>query len=321
MESTLEYQHGPELNKKSKYQTIGTRPIRHDGVDKVTGRAQYGADIKLPGMLFGAVLRSPHGHARILKIDTSKAEQVEGVKAVITAKDLPTLEDKEVSLGEGSINFRYQSNNILAHEKVLYYGHAVASIAATNVNIAKEALKLIEVQYEPLPFVGDVRKAMDPNSPILLEDLRTKEMGKEAGEKETNIANHYQFKGGDIEKGFKEADIVIEREFITSMVHQGYIEPINATGLYNNDGQITIWTSTQSAFDVRDALAEVLMIPVSKIKVVPMEIGGGFGGKIALYLEPLAILLSKKSGYKPVKLTMSRTEVISATGPTSGSYL
>lgn len=320
MESSLEYENGSNLNKEHDYQTIGTRPIRHDGVDKVTGRAAYGADIKLPGMLFGAVLRSPHGHARIVKINTSKAEKLEGVKAVITSKDLPKLDDKVSNLGEVTINFRYQSANILAQDKVLYFGHAVAAVAATSIHIAKEALKLIEVQYEPLPFVGDVRKAMQDDSPILLPDLRTDEMGKK-GEKPTNIAHHYQLKQGDPEKGFAEADIVIEKEFTSSMVHQGYIEPTNATGLYNNDGQLTIWTSTQSMFDVRESVSEVLQIPVSKIKVVPMEIGGGFGGKVAIYLEPLALMLSKKSGHKPVKLTMSRAEVLSATGPGSGSYI
>jgi len=308
------------LDKPNEYKVIGTSPLRHDGTDKVTGRAQYGADIRLPGMLYGAVLRSPHAHARILSIDTSKAEKLAGVHAVITAQDLPDLENKLVELGEGIVNRKYQSNNVLARDKVLYFGHALAAVAAASSNVAKEALELIHVEYEVLSPVLDVRKAMEADAPILLNELRTDEFGKK-GEKETNIAGHYQDKCGDIEKGFKEASVIIEREFNTAMVHQGYIEPQNATAQHNPDGQITIWCSTQGAFGVREQVAEILEIPVSNIRVIPMEIGGGFGGKVGVYLEPLAVLLSRKSGYRPVKLTMSRTEVLTSTGPTSGSYI
>ena len=289
-----------EVTINKKYTTIGTRPIRHDGIDKVTGRAQYGADVNLPGMLFGAVLRSPHSHAKILSIDTSKAESLEGVKAIITAKDMPDLEAKVTDRGESSGDIRYQSNIVLAKEKVLYFGHAIAAVSATSIHIAKEAVKLIDVKYDVLEPVLDVRKAMNESSPKLFEKLRTVEGGKK-GDKPTNIAHHYQLQQGDIEKAFKEAEVIVEREFTTSMVHQGYIEPINATSLYNNDGQVTVWTSTQAAFIVRDQIAELLLIPVSNIKVIPMEIGGGFGGKISVYLEPLGILLSKNCGKRPVK--------------------
>ena len=308
------------MDKPNEYRVIGTSPLRHDGTDKVTGRAQYGADIRLPGMLYGAVLRSPHAHARILSIDTSEAEKFPGVYAVATAKDLPDLESKIVELGEGIVNRRYQSNNILARDKVLYFGHALAAIAATSSHVAKEALELIHVEYEVLPPVMDVRKAMEAYSPILLDELRTEEFGKK-GEKPTNISSHSQDKCGDIEKGFKEATVIVEREFTTSMVHQGYIEPQNGTAQYNPDGQVTVWCSTQGAFGVREQVAEILEIPVSNIRVIPMEIGGGFGGKIGVYLEPLAVLLSRKSGYRPVKLTMDRSEVLTSTGPTSGSYI
>lgn len=308
------------VDKPNEYKVIGTSPLRHDGVDKVTGRATYGADIRLPGMLYGAVLRSPHAHARIVSIDTSKAEKLYGVHAVITAKDLPELESKMVELGESVINRKYQSDNILARDKVLYFGHAVAAVAATSSNVANEALQLIRVKYEVLSPVLDVRKAMESGSPILLDDLRTDEFGKK-GEAHTNIAWHHQYKSGDIEKGFKEAKFIIEREFNTKMVHQGYIEPQNGTAQYNTDGQVTIWCSTQGSFGVREQVAEILEIPISNIRVIPMEIGGGFGGKVGVYLEPLAVLLSRKSGYRPVKLTMSRTEVLTSTGPTSGSYI
>jgi len=308
------------LDKPNKYRVIGTSPLRHDGTDKVTGRAQYGADIRLPGMLYGAVLRSPHAHARIISIDTNKAEKLAGVHAVVTANDLPDLESKIVELGEGIVNRRYQSNNVLARDKVLYFGHAVAAVAATNSHVAKEALELIRIEYEVLPPVMDVREAMGTDSPILLDEVRTEEFGKK-GEKPTNISSHSQDKCGDIEIGFKEAREIVEREFTTTMVHQGYIEPQNATAQYNPDGQITIWCSTQGSFGVREQVAEILEIPVSNIRVIPMEIGGGFGGKIGVYLEPLAVMLSRKSGYRPVKLTMDRSEVLTSTGPTSGSYI
>jgi len=308
------------VDKPNEFKVVGTSPLRHDGVDKVTGRAAYGADIRLPSMLYGAVLRSPHAHAKIISIDTSAAEKLHGVHAVITANELPDLESKVVELGESVTNRRHQSSNVLARDKVLYFGHAVAAVAATNIHVAQEALNLIRVEYEVLPPVLDVHKAMESGSPILLDDLHTDEFGKK-GEAPTNVAWHGHNETGDIEKGFQAAKFIVEREFNTKMVHQGYIEPQNGTAQYNPDGQVTIWCSTQGTFGVREQVAEILEIPLSNIRVVPMEIGGGFGGKNRVYLEPLAVLLSKKSGYRPVKLTMSRADVLAATGPTSGSYI
>ena len=302
-----------------KFKVIGTRPIRHDGVDKVTGRARYGADISLPGMLHGKVLRSPHAHARIKSIDASAALALPGVKAVITSTDFPKLAAGVVPMGELPMNPRYMSMNLMAQDKVLYDGHAMAAVAATSPHIAEEAVKLIKVEYEPLPHVQNVLNAMKDGAPILLTELRTSGT-PEKSDKETNIASQVRFARGDLEAGFKAADVVVEHEFDTSMVHQGYIEPHNAVAQYNPDGHVTIWTSTQGAFTARDQCALALNIPASSIKVVPAEIGGGFGGKIGLYLEPLALLLSKKTG-QPVKLVMSRAEVLRATGPTSGSHI
>jgi xanthine dehydrogenase molybdenum-binding subunit len=299
---------------EKEYQVIGTRPIRHDGVDKVTGRALYGNDIRLPGMLYGAVLRSPHAHARIIRIDTRQAEALFGVSAVITSADLPTARLPEER------HFRNLRANTLAFDKALYHGHAIAAVAASSPHIAQAALALIQVEYELLPPVLDVRQAMLPGAPILLEDLRTNEFGVH-GNHPTNIVSHEQTMYGDIEKGFRQATFIVEHEFITSMVHQGYIEPQNATALWNMGGQITIWCSTQGAFGVRDSVADILGLPVSRIRVIPMEIGGGFGGKNEVYLEPLATLLSRKSGNRPVKMIMGYDEVLCATGPTSGSYM
>jgi len=305
---------------KASYKVIGSRPLRPDGVDKVTGRAIYGADVKLPGMLYGKVLRSPHAHARIVAIDASAALALRGVRAVVTAQDMPAIGDKIADLGESIVNLRYTSNNLLAHDKVLYYGHAVAAVAADNVHIAEEALALIQVEYEVLPHVLDGKAAMAPGAPILHADLRTNELGK-LGDAPTNIAEHFRHQRGNLAQGFAEADVIVERTFHTATVHQGYIEPQNATALWNEDDQVLVWCSTQGAFAVQEQLAELLQVPVSHITVTPTEIGGGFGGKINVYLEPLAALLSRKAGHRPVKMTMTRAEVLAATGPTSGSYI
>jgi xanthine dehydrogenase molybdenum-binding subunit len=301
------------------YKVVGTRPIRHDGVEKVTGRAIYGADVQMAGLLHGKVLRSPHAHARIRSIDVSRALAVPGVKAVVTGVDLPPAEDRVIQLGEGAVNLKYLSNNILAGEKVLYKGHPVAAVAAASPHIAEEALELIRVDYEVLPAVLDVQQAMRDDAPLLHDNLQTKSLGQDT-DKCSNVATYNQFKVGDVDKGFQEADVVIEREFTTATVHQGYIEPHNATAMWNPDGQLTIWESTQGAFTVQRQLAPVLGIPVSQIRVIPAEIGGGFGGKINLYLEPIAALLSQKTGH-PVQVLMNRTEVFESTGPTPGSYI
>ncbi|MBI4498307.1 MAG: xanthine dehydrogenase family protein molybdopterin-binding subunit [Chloroflexi bacterium] len=304
---------------RQQFNVVGTRPIRHDGTDKVTGRALYGGDFRLPGMLYGKILRSPHAHARIRAIDTSAAEALPGVRAVVTAKDMPGADDRITDLGEGAVNLKYLSDNILASAKVLYKGHAVAAVAATDPHTAEEALKLIKVEYEVLPPVTRVRDAMQEGAPILLEGLRTTSMGQK-GTAPTNIATHLHFEKGDTAKGFEQAEVIVEQEFETATVHQGYIEFHNATALWNTDGQLTVWCSTQGAFTVRDQLSQVLQHPVAKIKVVPLEIGGGFGGKIPLYVDPPAALLSRKTG-KPVKIVMNRAEVFEATGPTPGSWM
>jgi CO/xanthine dehydrogenase Mo-binding subunit len=301
------------------YQVIGTRPIRHDGLDKVTGRALYGADVQLAGLIHGRILRSPHAHARIRGIDVSKARALPGVEAVVTSAELPDPGNRIAELGEGAINLRHLSCNVLAREKALYKGHAVVAVAAVNPHVAEEALALIQVDYEPLPPVIEVRAAMKDNAPLLHDDLVTESLGQSTG-KPSNVAKHFRFKLGDIEKGFAAAAVVIEREFHTATVHQGYIEPHNATALFNADGSVTIWCSTQGAFTVRQQVAELLQMPVSRVKVVPMEIGGGFGGKIRVYLEPVAALLSRHTG-RPVKVLMNRAEVFESTGPTPGSYI
>src|ERR1700724_778391 len=197
------------------FKVIGTRPVRPDGVDKVTGRAKYGADYSFPGMLFGKLLRSPHAHALIKSIKYDKALALPGVKAIVTSADLPELPDKMEAAGEAAINLAHLSATILARGKVLYDGHALAAVAATSIHIAEEALRLIEVEYEVLPPVMSVEDAMKPGATILLPTLRNKEEG---ADKPTNVASHLQFKRGDVAAGFKQADFIVEREFKTAMV-------------------------------------------------------------------------------------------------------
>ena len=312
------------------FNVVGTRPIRHDGADKVTGRAQYGADIQLPGLLFGKILRSPHAHARIKSIDASRALALPGVKAVVTSADFSQPGGRLADIGEGAMsNPRFLSNNCLAADKVLYKGHAVAGVAAESSSIAEQALALIDVDYEVLPAVVDVLDAMKDDAPVLHERLANavspavRAGGLRSDDDDnvsTNVANRFVFEVGDLEKGFQEADVVVEREYRTATVHQGYIEPHSATALWSPDGKATIWCSSQGHFNIRDQSANILGIPVSSIKVIPMEIGGGFGGKTLVYLEPVALILSRKTG-KPVKVSMSRAEVFEGTGPTSGTYI
>ena len=305
------------------FKVIGTRPIRHDGVDKVIGAAKFGADTQLSGMLHGKVLRSPYAHANIKGIDTSKAEALPGVTAVITSKDFPIIRNVTIDLAEGGS--RLLAEHIMAADRARYKGHAVAAVSATSPHIAEEALGLIEVNYEVLKPVLSVQEAMKPDAPTLYDDLTTYfkierfARGEDTGEK-GNIASHIQHKLGDIEKGFNEADVIVEREFTTQTVHQGYIEPHASTATWAGDGRLTIWTCTQGAFAIRSSCAAILDIPESRIRVIPTEIGGGFGAKATTYLEPVAAMLSKKSG-RPVKVIMSRKDVFEGTGPASASHM
>src|SRR5215510_16190597 len=295
---------------------IGKRTNRPDGEDKVTGRATFGADFSRPGMLWGKVLRSPHPHARIKSIKFDKALALPGVKAVMSGRDLAEFPwDKPVPLGIQDL--RFISRNVMAREKVLYAGHAVAAVAATSAAIASQALKLIEVDYEVLPWVIDVDEALKPGAPVLHAHMRN--VGAKPGPATTaNIAGTLEHKLGDCDAGFAAAHTIIERSFKTKPVHQGYIEPHACLVSVGQDGQTTIWSSSQGHFMVRDMTAQLTGAKLSDIRAIPAEIGGGFGGKTIVYLEPVALVLSRKSG-RPVKIVMNRQEVFRATGPTSGS--
>ncbi len=329
MTSTADRKGAPSYTSENyssaKYKVVGTRPIRHDGLDKVTGRAKYGADVSMSGLLHGKLLRSPHAHAKILSIDTSEALKLEGVKAVVTSQDLPIVADQLIDLAEVMANPRVMAENILAGAKVLYKGHAIAAVAAMSPHVAEEAVGRIKVEYEVLPPLLDVREAMKDDAPLLHDGLTTRNTAERFGKGtdtgvKSNIASHIQFKRGDVEQGFKDAHVIVEREYNTKGVHQGYLEPQSSTVNWAPDGHITVWTSTQGHFGVRAQTAAVLAVPEHMVKVVPMEIGGGFGGKIPVYLDPVCALLSKKTG-KPVKIVLTRKEVFEGTGPTSGTFM
>ena len=296
------------------YKWVGTRPIRPDGLEKVTGKAQFGADLMLPGMLFGKVVRSPHAHAQIISIDTTAAEAMAGVKAVITGSDFPDLAANGAHPSEIDV-----ANNTIARDKVLYEGHVVAAVAATTREQAEAAAKAVEVTYEILPHVLTVDEAMADDAPVLHEGMITKGVDP-APEEPSNVASKILHERGDLDQGFGEAEVVVEREFTTKPVHQGYIEPHAAVADANSDGRAHIWCSSQGHFQMRASSATVLGVSPGMLKVTAAEIGGGFGGKTVIYLEPLAVRLSQRAG-RPVKLVMDRDEVFRATGPTSGTRI
>ncbi len=309
-------------NSFNRFKWFGSRPIRPDGVPKVTEYcAMYGADLKLPGMLYGKVLRSPHAHARILKIDTSKAAKLPGVKAVITAADLPEQKNEFIGPERVAVNFWHVALAICspARRRCRRSRHCPNAVAAISTSIADEAAALIDVTYEVLPHVVDVDEAMKPDAPLLFEDMIPRGM-TEPNPKPSNISKRVEFAMGDLDKGFAAADVVMEKEFTTAAVHQGYIEPHACVAKMEADGQGEIWSSSQGHFQIRALTAKLLGCKIGDLRVSPAEIGGGFGGKTIAYLEPVAALLSRKSGL-PVRLQMTREDVFKGTGPTSGSSM
>lgn len=298
---------------------VGTRPVRPDGADKVTGKAVYGADFYLPGMLRGAILRSPHAHARILSIDTRKAEALAGVKAVATNADFQKEEMEEIDAGEAAINVDRAAQMCLAGDKVFYEGQPVAAVAATSPEIAAAALDLIDVRYDVLPHVIEIEDALREGAPILHDDLDAP--GPQGAPKTPdNITARLVSSKGNAEAALAGADVVASGRYTTQAVHQGYIEPQACVASVGADGQAQIWCSSQGAFMVRSVAAAITGMNLADLRVVPLEIGGGFGGKTTVYLEPVALVLSRKSG-RPVKMVLSRDEVFRSTGPGPGCII
>ena len=304
---------------KQAFRLIGTRPVRPDGVEKVTGRAIFGPDYKAADMLHGAILRSAHAHARIRSIDTRKAEALPGVKAVITGADFPDIESMVMAMGESASDIVHVSRNCMAHGKVLYDGHALAAVAATSEEIAREALELIEVDYEVLPHVLDIEEALAEDAPLVHDDIFTQGVNPPP-DKPSNAAVRAELGKGDPDKAMADAEVTVSAQYSHGAVHQGYIEPHACVSQWNPDGQVQIWCSSQGHFAVRSLTAKILCISEADIRVIPLEIGGGFGGKTTVYLEPVATVLSRKAG-RPVRLVMSRSDVFRASGPAPGTII
>ena len=286
------------------FSVVGQRLPRVDALSKVTGAAVFSADVSLPGMLHGKVLRSPTAHAFIRRLDVSQARSLKGVWAVITAEDVPGYARK------GVLAFEEMAH--LAKGKVVYAGQPVAAVAAESQALAEQALDLIQVVYDPLPPILDPDISLLPDTPLIHDGLYTNTISKPrpgSDERPSNLAYHFEIIKGDPEAGFAQADMVVENTFRTHMVHQGFIEPFAALASVDAGGRLTVWTQTQGFFMTQQMLAQFLDLPLNDIKVVPVEIGGAFGGKTYQPLSPLCALLARQAG-RPVRMEMSRDEVL-----------
>lgn len=293
-----------------KYSYVGKGVPRIDAFEKVTGIAQYTADLRLPGMLYTKLLKSPHAHARIIRIDKSEAEKLPGVRAILTGKEVPY-----------KFGIYMQDKEMLAQEKVHHVGEPVVAVAADTEEIAEQAVELIKVEYEELPAVFDQRDAVKKGAPLVHERLHEYNHAPFIFPKpHTNIANHFKLRKGDVERGFKEADVIVENEFYQPQVQNVQMETHTSIGQWLPNEQINIWTSAQSPFAVRHLLSAGLGVPIHKINVVVPYVGGGFGGKAGLHWEPLVVLLSRKAGGRPVRLVMTREEQFNTTAVRQGFY-
>ncbi len=293
-----------------KYSYVGKDVPRLDAIEKVTGTAIYTGDLRFPGLLHTKLLKSPHAHAKILLIDTSEAAKLPGVRAILTGDE-----------AKYRFGIYMSDKTILAVDKVRHVGEPVAAVAADTDEIAERAVELIKVEYEQLPGVFDVNKARKESTVLVHENLKEYRHAPfiypQPG---TNIANHMRIRKGDVEQGFKEADFVVEKEYYQPQVQNVQMETHTCVGQWLPDGQINVWTSAQSPFAARQLLAVGLDVPLHKVNVVVPYLGGGFGGKAGLHWEPLAVLLSKKAGGRPVRIVMTREEQFYTTAVRQGFY-
>jgi CO/xanthine dehydrogenase Mo-binding subunit len=296
---------------------VGLSIPRADGAEKVTGRVQYVADIKPKGLLHAKLLRSPHAHARIVKIDVSRARALPGVRAVLTAADIPELKRKAPT----------RAHAVLAIDRVVFAGQPVAAVAADELAIAEEALDFIEVQYEVLSAAVDPLQSLKPGSPpvadagteadaseALAHSAVAMAKSEEASGKAVNVSQTAAVKRGDVAKGFAESDVIVEKTYRVPMVHQGYLEPHAVLAEWDQQGQLTLWASTQGSFNTRSEVADVLGIDENRVKVIPVECGGGFGGKIRALCEPITAILARATK-RPVRYVMTRREELEAGMP------
>ncbi len=296
---------------------VGLAIPRPDGPEKVTGQVQYVADIKPKGMLHAKLLRSPHAHARIVKIDTSRAKTLPGVRAILTARDIPELKRKAPT----------RAHAVLAIDRVVFAGQPIAAVAADELAIAEEACDLIDVEYEVLPAAVDPLKSMQVGAPPVADagtEADTSEalahsgvaVGKTeaAPTKAVNISQQAKLGRGDVAKAFAESDVIVEKTYRVPMVHQGYLEPHAVLAQWDSNGQLTLYSSTQGSFNTRSEVADVLHIEENRIKVIPVECGGGFGGKIRALCEPITAILARVTK-RPVRYVMTRREELDAGMP------
>ena len=286
------------------YTAVGKPITRQEGPDKVSGSFQYAADVNLSGMIWGKVLRSPYPHAKIVKIDISRASQLPGVHAIITGEDT-----KGMRVGR-----LIRDVPLLAEDRVRFIGEKVAAVAAIDADTAEEAIGLIEVEYEPLPAIFDPVEAITPGSPLVHEGSPSFQAGSSSVEPQGNILDLSTWSNGDLDQGFKESDLIFEHTFTTTWVHQGYMEPYACVVNINNEGRIEVWANNKVPFTLRRQLSDAMNISEEQIVVHPCGIGGDFGGKSPAMNVPLAYMLSKKAGY-PVKMVMSYIEELMAGNP------
>ena len=290
-------------------QVVGTSVPRIDTLEKVLGSGKFAADLHLPGLLHGKLRLSAHAHARVLAVDTSEAERLPGVKAVLAAWNTP-----EYRFGSD-----FEDQTLFARHKVLHRGAVLAAVAATDLATAEAAAQCIHVTYEPLPAVLDVLEALKPHAPLLHEDLATYP-GVNLAHVHGNVCAQSVVAWGDVEAGFRQADHIFEHTFTTSTVHQSYLEPMATVVQYEPGGKMTIWTSTQGTYVVRSRVASLLGLPMHKVRVIVPHVGGGFGGKLQTVLEPYCALLAQRTG-RPVKIVMSREEEFFLGKPRSAGVL
>src|SRR3989449_772461 len=293
----------------SEPRVVGKSLPRMDGAGKVTGTAVYAADFALPGMLGGKVYRSTQAHARIVRVDVGRARALPGVRAVISAADVP-----EVRYGGG-----LKDETVFAAGKVRYVGQPVAAVAATTSEAAEAALAAIEAVYEPLPAVLDLEAALAPGAPLVHEEWQSY-TAIPILHRDGNVCDRARIVVGDVERGFEEADRIFEHRFRTGMVHQGYTEPRAAVAAWDSSGQVTVWSNTQLPFEVQNTLAEILQMAPSKIRVVVPGIGGGFGGKLRVGVEHFAAFLARATG-RPVKVITTSEEELTAAYPRQGTVV
>jgi CO/xanthine dehydrogenase Mo-binding subunit len=283
----LRYYEVPEGEETMSHSVVGKRIPRMDAVLQVTGQSLYGADCSRPGMLYAKALRSKHAHARLLKVDVSKAEKLAGVKAILTAQDIP----------HNRFGLTHKDQPILADDKVRYRGDAVAVVAATCWEAAEEALSLIQVDYEVLPAVFDPLEAMKPDAPKVHGD--------------SNVATHQKIRFGDIDRGWKESDVIFEEKITTQMVEHAHLEPHAGLAEVSPSGELLVTTSSMRPFAFAADLSEILKVPMHKIRLATSAVGGGFGGKNEITLEPYIALLAMKTR-RPVKMAFSREDEFEA---------